>query len=48
MILPEGITGIKFDMLDGTNDLKSITVPSSKEDIYKEEFDDYGIEINIY
>ena len=35
-------------MLDGVNDLESITVPSSKEDIYKEEFDDYGIEINTY
>ena len=46
--LPEGITGIKFNMLDGTNDLESITVPSSKEDIYKEEFEDYGIDINVY
>ena len=46
--LPEGITGIKFNMLDGTNDLESIIVPSSKEDIYKEEFEDYGIDINVY
>lgn len=46
--LPEGITGIKFDMLDGINDLESITVPSSKEDVYKEEFEDYGIDINVY
>lgn len=46
--LPEGLTGIKFDMLDGTTGLESITVPSSQESVYREQFDDYGIEINIY
>ena len=46
--LPEGITGIKFDMLDGMVELESITVPSSKESMYKEQFNEYGIEINVY
>lgn len=46
--LPGGITGIKFDMLDGMADLESITVPSSKESMYKEQFDEYGIDINVY
>ena len=46
--LPEGITGIKFDMLDGMSELESITVPSSKESMYKEQFDEYGIDINVY
>ena len=46
--LPEGITGIKFDMLDGMAELESITVPSSKESMYKEQFDEYGIDINVY
>ncbi len=46
--LPEGLTGIRFDMLDGTTGLESITVPSSQESVYREQFDDYGIEINVY
>ena len=46
--LPEGITSVKFDMLDGIGDLESITVPSSKEDLYKEQFEEYGIDIKTY
>ena len=46
--LPTSITGISFEMLDGMSELESIEVPESKVDLYKEQFDELGIEIKIY
>lgn len=46
--LPGSITSVKFEMLDGMEELGKIIVPASKEAAYKEEFGEYGVEIEVY
>jgi len=46
--LPQSISSIKFEMLDGMSELKKILVPEAKKAAYDEQFDEYGIKIETY
>lgn len=46
--LPEKLSGVKLELLDGMYALETIQVPESKLENYEEVFENYGIEIATY
>lgn len=46
--MPDSLTGVKFEMLEGMDSITEIEVPKARKPAYKEAFGSYGIKIKTY
>ena len=46
--IPEKVSGVKMEMLEGMEELEEISVPENSKGVYEDLFKNYGIKITSY